>query len=362
MIVPRLEVRLERSRKLEYLVPVVSILLALIVAGFLLLATGRNPLQAYWQMFSEAFGTSYGFTEVLVKATPLILCGLGVMLAFKMLFWNIGAEGQLHMGAWAATAVVMTGWDTSPWLMIPAMMLAGMLGGAALGSYPGTSQSEIELQRDHHDTVAELRRHSLGSPLHLRSLEGSGELWLPHDPTVSGRCSAPAVRRQPCPSGSCLRTVGRCGPVLPPGEESMGIRGGGDRWQPRRRGIRRHERRAQRHPGDALSGGLCGLAGMVEVSGIQLKLLKDISPHAAPYGYTAIIVAWLARRNPWGVVLVSILMGGPLCRRRDGADYDEATGQHRLIIQALILFFVLGGDILSRYRLVFDRQEALNGD
>ena len=112
----RLERRLERSRRLEYLVPLLSILLALVVCAFLLLATGTNPLVAYGAMLKEAFGTSYGFAEVLVKATPLILCGLGVMLAFKMLFWNIGAEGQLHMGAWGATAVVSappTGWRRS---------------------------------------------------------------------------------------------------------------------------------------------------------------------------------------------------------------------------------------------------------
>jgi len=111
-----------------------------------------------------------------------------------------------------------------------------------------------------------------------------------------------------------------------------------------------------------LSGGLCGLAGMVEVSGIQLKLLKDISPHAAPYGYTAIIIAWLARRNPWGVVLVSILMAGLYVGGETVQITMKLPVNIVLIIQALILFFVLGGDILSRYRLVFDRQEALNGD
>ena len=73
----RLELRLERSRNLEYLVPVISVLLSLVVCAVLLLSTGTNPLTAYGAMLKEAFGTSYGFGEVLVKATPLILCGLG---------------------------------------------------------------------------------------------------------------------------------------------------------------------------------------------------------------------------------------------------------------------------------------------
>jgi len=84
-----------------------AVLLALGVAGVLLLLAGVPPWAAYGEMGTELFGTAFGFSEVLVKATPLILCGLGVMVAFKMVFWNIGAEGQLHMGAWAATAVAM---------------------------------------------------------------------------------------------------------------------------------------------------------------------------------------------------------------------------------------------------------------
>jgi simple sugar transport system permease protein len=360
--VPRLEVRLERSRKLEYLVPVVSILLALIVAGFLLLTTGRNPLQAYWQMFSEAFGTSYGITEVLVKATPLILCGLGVMLAFKMLFWNIGAEGQLHMGAWAATAVVMTGWDTSPWLMIPTMMLAGMIGGAVWALIPAL----LKVKLNCNEIITTLLLNYVAI------------LWVAHfiygpwkDPVSFG---FPMTKQ--FPAGAQLLRFGDsrvhlglvfallAAVVLYYLQEKsqwgfeVAVTGG--------------------NPGAAeyagmnagrnvilvmlLSGGLCGLAGMVEVSGIQLKLLKDISPHAAPYGYTAIIIAWLARRNPWGVVLVSILMAGLYVGGETVQITMKLPVNIVLIIQALILFFVLGGDILSRYRLVFDRQEALNGD
>jgi simple sugar transport system permease protein len=110
-----------------------------------------------------------------------------------------------------------------------------------------------------------------------------------------------------------------------------------------------------------ISGALAGIAGMGEVSGIQLKLLKDISPHAAPYGYTAIIIAWLARRNPWGVVLVSILMGGLYVGGETVQITMKLPVNIVLIIQALILFFVLGGDILSRYRLVYRSREVSVG-
>jgi len=358
---PRLELRLERSRKLEYFVPVASVLLALIVAGVLLLATGRNPLQAYGQMFSEAFGSAYGFSEVLVKATPLILCGLGVMLAFKMLFWNIGAEGQLHMGAWAATAVVMTGWEGSPWLMIPAMMLAGMLGGAAWALIPAI----LKVRLNCNEIITTLLMNYIAI------------LWVAHfiygpwkDPVSFG-----FPMTQQFPPGAQLLRFGDtrihlglvfalvAAVVLYYLQEKS-------RWGFEVAVTGGNPSAAEYAGMNAgrnvilvmlLSGGLCGLAGMVEVSGIQLKLLKDISPHAAPYGYTAIIVAWLARLNPWGVVLVSILMGGLYVGGETVQITMKLPVNIVLIIQALILFFVLGGDILSRYRLVFDRQEALSG-
>ena len=110
-----------------------------------------------------------------------------------------------------------------------------------------------------------------------------------------------------------------------------------------------------------LSGGLAGLAGMSEVCGIQIKLVKDISPHAAPYGYTAIIIAWLARRNPWGVLVVSLLMGGLYVGGETVQITMKLPVNIVLVIQALILFFVLGGDILAKHRLVFDRKEAPGG-
>jgi simple sugar transport system permease protein len=83
----------------RFFAPIVSILVALFVAGFLLLAAGVNPLQAYLEIIQEALGSLYGISETLVKTTPLIFASLGVSLAFRMQIWNIGAEGQIYMGA-----------------------------------------------------------------------------------------------------------------------------------------------------------------------------------------------------------------------------------------------------------------------
>lgn len=365
----RLEKRLEPVKKLEYLVPVISIFLALMVSAVILWIADVNPFQAYGQMFKEAFGTAYGFNEVLVKATPLILCGLGVMLAFKMLFWNIGAEGQLHMGAWAATAVVMTGWDASPWVMIPTMVMAGMIGGGLWALIPAF----LKVKMNCNEIITTLLMNYIAI------------YWVQHfiygpwkDPVSFG---FPMTKQ--FPAGAQLPRLGDLG--IPWFEFSRVHLGFGfallavvilyfvqekSRWG-YEIAVTGGNPQAATYAGMnavrnvfivmCLSGGLAGLAGMAQVSGIELKLIKDISPHAAPYGYTAIIIAWLARRNPWGVLLVSLLMGGLYVGGETVQITMKLPVNIVLVIQALILFFVLGGDILVRYRLAFGGQEVARG-
>ena len=94
------------SRLFRFTAPIISVLVALFVAGFLLLAAGVNPAQAYLEILQEALGSSYGLSETLVKTTPLIFASLGVSLAFRMQIWNIGAEGQIYMGACGALSLI----------------------------------------------------------------------------------------------------------------------------------------------------------------------------------------------------------------------------------------------------------------
>ena len=98
--------------------PIISIGIALFVAGFLLLASGVNPLDAYQEILIESLGSLYGLSETLVKTTPLIFAGLGVSLAFRMQIWNIGAEGQIYIGAMAASGVALFSGIENHWLML----------------------------------------------------------------------------------------------------------------------------------------------------------------------------------------------------------------------------------------------------
>lgn len=136
----KVEPRLEVPRWMNLLSTIGAILVALFFGGVLLAYGGLNPLVAYRQMFSIGFLDTYSFSDTLVKATPLVLAGLGVTVAFRMKLWNIGAEGQLFMGAWAASAVALyvLPAETPRPVMLLAMTLAGFAAGAVWGLFPAS--------------------------------------------------------------------------------------------------------------------------------------------------------------------------------------------------------------------------------
>ena len=136
--IPAIEVekRLASPRWLQILAPFLSLLLALLAIGIIFLALGVDPLFAYGEIFQGAFGSAYGLSETVVKSIPLMLSGLGLTLAFRARFWNIGAEGQLLVGATCATALALAYPDWPKPVLLPAMFLAGFVGGGLWGLVP----------------------------------------------------------------------------------------------------------------------------------------------------------------------------------------------------------------------------------
>jgi len=363
----KLEKRLAPSKRMSYLVPVASFVLALLFGAILLALAGADPWQTYRAMLEGAFGTPaqwregefYSLTETLVKATPLMLTGLGVSIAFRMLFWNIGAEGQLVMGGFAAGAVAI--WAPTlfpfipPWAYLPLMVVAGMLGGALWGLIPAMLK-------------AYLRVNEIITTLMLNYI---AILWLQHlyygpwkDPQgygFPGTAQFPEYAWLPRLTGRLH--LGLIFAVV--AAACIWLVLDRTRWGYEIRLIGENQV-AARYAGISitrniilvmlLSGGLAGLAGMTEVAGISHRLQQGL---AVGYGFTAIIVAWLAKLNPWGVILVSILLAGLLV----GGDQIQIVmglpASMALVLQGAILFFMLGGDIFTRYRLRILRRPAV---
>ncbi|WP_379132806.1 ABC transporter permease [Paenibacillus sp. sgz500958] len=342
----RLEYDSSRTRS-PWWTPFVSIFLALVLCAIFIAANGMSPFTVYEKMFRGAFGTSYGFTETLVKAIPLLLCGLGIAVAYRISVWNIGAEGQLTVGAMAATAVTIYFPGLPHFWSILLMLLFGIAAGALWGLMTAVPRT--------HFGVNEL----------ITSLMLNYVALLALDYVVFGPWKDPKGFNFP---GSPMFTAAQSLPVLGSTRLHIGLIFGlvaviiyylmirFTRWGYELKLIGANPT-AARYAGIhikrhiiivmLISGGLAGLAGMAEVSGVTHKLMQGISPG---YGYTAIIVAWLAKLNPLGLIVTSILFGGLIV----GGFSVQTIGLPSSIsemLQGAILFFLIAGDMIHRFRI-----------
>lgn len=360
----RIEKRLTTPRWLAVLAPAVSLLLALLVVALLFQAIGVDPLVAYERIFKGAFGSPYGLSETVVKAIPLMLCGVGLALAFRAGIYNIGAEGQLLVGAVCASGVALTFPDWPAWALVPAMFAAGFLGGALWALLPAWLKARFQVNEVITTLMlvyiaSELVNHLVYGPWKARE-----EMGFPYSAKFSEAAQLPRLflgfpTRIHYPTLIlALALAAVIYVLLTRTKWGFEIRVTGDNPE------------AARYAGMnylqvvllvmLISGGLAGLAGVGEVAGIQYRLRypQGISPG---YGFTAIIVAWLARLNPLVVIITALLLGGLLV----GGDAIQVAMRLPIatiyIFNGVILLFVLAGDLLTRYQIrIYRRSPALS--
>lgn len=339
------EKRMAPSSLMLIAVPIVSVLLALIVGGFFFIMNGTSPLEVYAILFKNSFGTSYGITESIVKAIPLMLAGLGISLASRMQLWNIGAEGQLYMGAVAATWVALSFPELPSFIMIPFMLIMGFLAGAFWALLPAIPRAFLKVN----ETITTLLMNYVAILWADYLIYGPWKdpqgFNFPLTPQFVPAAILPSL------GGSRIH-LGLLFAIL--AAILVYILINHTKWGYEVKVIGESPA-AARYAGMnikkniiivlLLSGGLAGVAGMSEVSGIAGRLQHGLSPG---YGYTAIIVAYLARLHPAALALVSFLFGGLLV----GGYATQLIGLPAVtvnMLQGLILFFVLGGQILTNY-------------
>jgi simple sugar transport system permease protein len=353
MIRVGLKKRLKPLRWGAYIVTPLAIVAALSLGSLLFLWVGVNPVRAYGELLRGAFGSFYHVSEALVRATPLILCGLSVGLAAKTLVWNIGAEGQLVMGGIAGAGVALFVAPGLPGpLVIPTMLLAGFVGGAAWGVIPGFLKARFQVN----EIITSLMLNYVAI------------LWLEHlyfgpwrDPAgrgFPGTAMFPDVAWFPRFFGtrvhlglvvalaatvavSLVLTYARWGyEIKVAGANPEGARYGGIHATRNIIWVM------------VVCGGLAGLAGIGETAGIYYRLQQGL---AVGNGYVGIIIAFLGRLNPRSIVIVAILLGGLMA----GGDQLQISlhvpSAISLALQGAILFCVLGGQIFQEYSLIFRR-------
>ena len=358
----RMEPRMEQPGWLGLIVSLGAVTFALVLGGFVLMLVGGDPIRAYAFMAKAAFGDIGVFSDTLVKATPLILVSLAAVVAFRMRLWNIGAEGQFYLGAFGASLVVLTPIlppETSPWLMIPVMMIFGALAGALWGFIPGYLKAKYNVN----EIISTLMMNYIAVAWNNYFIfdvwsEGGFQMsrqfpktaWLPR--LTDYAAQVPMFRGLTIHLGFVIAMIaaGVVWWIIYRSRWGYEIRLIGD------------NPRAARYAGInivrntilvmMLSGALAGLGGMLEISGVVHRLQGAIS---SGYGFTGIIIAWLAKLNPILVVPISILFGGLLLAGRE----IQPSGIP-MLIQGIILVCLIGSDFLfrNRIRIVRVGQEA----
>ncbi len=324
-----------------------GVALALCLGALFLALTGHSAAQAYLDMLRGAAGSSYALQQTVVKAIPLALTGLGIALAFHAGLWNIGAEGQLVIGAFLASWAALTlPWPA--WALLPSMVLLGLAGGALWALLPAVPRALFGTN----EIITTLLLNYVAL------------LWVDYlvfgpwaDPSAFSfpysRAFPDAARLPPLPytqvhTGALLVPVVAAALTFVLQHTAWG-------YEIRVIG---HSPRTAAYAGMpvsvnilivmALSGAIAGLAGMGEVSGVIGRIQQGISPG---YGYSAIIIAWLARLHPWGSVAVAVgfaaLINGGFALQTGGVPAAIAS-----MLQALVLFSVLTSDFFVTHRLV----------
>ncbi len=290
-----LEPRGRQSRWMLLASPLLAGLLTLVCGALLFACLGHDPWQTLHTVLVQPLSDLYGLGELLVKAMPILLCALGLALAYQARVWNIGAEGQLLVGALAGSAVAIQLLDwQSRWALAWVLPRRHRCRGA-LGRVRRLAANALQRQRDPDHHHAQLHRAEPAAVRRARAVEGPGWLQLPAVGAVRrGQPPAGAVRGQPGAPWRIVRPAGAGGGLVLAQRSFLG-------FQVRVLGL---DRRAAGFVGFRekrlvwfvllFSGALAGLAGVCEVAGPIGQLVPQVSPG---YGYAAITVAFLGRLN-----------------------------------------------------------------
>lgn len=350
-----LERRPAPSRFWAFAAPLLAVLLTMIVGGIMFALLGKPPLEAirviFWDPLFHPDFAAYSRPQLLVKAGPLILIAIGLAIGFRAGVWNIGAEGQYIIGAICGAGVALALYPLDFPLLLPLMALAGALGGWAWAMIPallkvrfGTNEILVSLMLVY---VAESILASVSQGL-LKNPQGMG---FPGSRNLQGYSAA---HNPELIAGTGMHwgvvaafiAVIFAHVLLTRHVTGFGVRLTGEAPRAARFAGVRPARIVLFTLG--LSGALAGAAGLFEVAGPAGQITIDFN---SGYGFTAIIVAFLGRLNPWGILAAGLLMaltyiGGELAQLMLGM-----PGAAIQLFQGLLLFFLLAADVFAHFRL-----------
>jgi len=340
----------ERSRIPRWLVnsaaPLIGAVAGLAIGAVLIRLTGANPLQAYATMLSGAFGGPRQITETILKASPLLLVGLGLTAAFRARVWNIGGEGQYYMGALCGGIVALFCANWPRPLLLAAMLLAGVAGGVAWALIAAV----LKIRRGMSEIISTLMLNYIA--ILVMQYMARGPLqepggYLPESAQFAASTRLPVLLGSRIHLGVLIAVlfVPVVYALLWSTPLGFRLRAVGSRESVARyAGI--HVERAILFA-LAFSGALAGLAGIIEVSTLHTRLKAEIS---GGYGFSGVLVALLGRMHPVGVAIASFFFAALIIGAQSMHVVSGLPDALANAIQAVIVLCVLAADALARRR------------
>lgn len=349
----RFEKRDRQSALRTLVISLVSIAMALVCCGILILFVGSNPLKVYETMLTQVFLSPVGIKNMLRSSLPLMFCGLGVALTFKMNLNNIGAEGQYAAGVIAGGAFVLLGPEIEG---VPGMLITALfcfVGGAIWAlicavpkAFWGVNESITTLMMNYIALMIlaylclgpwKMPKQNTGMTERIpRSMDipeiAIGDMQISVGVFVGIIVAALIFFAYKYTTGGYQLTVIS---KSPKSAEYAGI------------SIKKNILIVM-----ALSGGLAGLAGFMQYAGVAHRIVENMPNNA---GYTAIVIAYLSRLNPFLVVIVSVLFGG----LQNSTAYVQSLGvpsQIATMMQGVIMIFVIAGEFFQRYKIIVAKE------
>jgi len=352
---PKIVSRAQSSNIMNIFAPIIAVILTLITGSIIFSIMGFNAFFALHTFFISPISTTYGISELLVKATPLALIATGLAFCFKNNIYNIGAEGQLTMGAIFGGGIGIYFHDTNSFWLLPLMIIGGAIGGSLWAMIPALLKNKFNTNEIltslmlvyvalfilDYLVVGPWRDPEGYSFPKTRSFSDSGRMPLLFEGLrihigliitlilifISWFVFAKTI------FGFQLKVSG----FSPIAARYAGF-----------------NQKILIYLAFGICGAFAGIAGLAEVSGPIGLIYRDISPN---YGFTAIIVAFLGRLHPLGIIFASLIIALTYLGAEDAQLFMQVPAAVGFLFQGLVLFYLLGADFLVKYKLEFKKSK-----
>jgi len=352
--IPIIESRSQPSVFINILVPIIAVFLTLLTGSIIFSLMGFDPIFALYTFFISPISNSYGISELLLKASPLALIAIGLAFCFKNNIYNIGAEGQLTMGAIFGGGIGIYFHEVNGFWLLPLMIFGGAIGGAFWGMIPAL----LKIRFNTNEILTSLMLVYIAA--------------LILDYLVVGPWKDP--NGYSFPKTRPFNDSGRM-PLLFQGlrihlgliitlvlifiswfvfsKTMFGFQLKVSGFSPVAARYAGFNQNIIIYSAFAICGAFAGIAGLGEVSGPIGLLYRDISPN---YGFTAIIVAFLGRLHPIGIILAALIIALTYLGAEDAQLFMQIPPAVGFVFQGLVLFYLLGAEVLINYKIVFNKK------